>query len=84
MYQQQQKGSVCPYSIVLSVSANCKRIATDSIRRDSCKKTICSIYPSSIVEGQHMYRQEEDGLTLGQLKKKSCTHSDSTIKGQLR
>ena len=44
----------------------------------------CSVYPSSIEEGQHMYRHEEDGLTPGQLKNKYCTHSDRTLKGQLR
>ena len=31
-----------------------------------------------------MYRQEEDGLTPGQLKRKIRTHYDRTIKGQLR
>ena len=57
-------------------------------RQHADRKTICNIYPSSIVEsrfffcsiyrrssiveGQHMYRQEDDGLTPGQLKKKKA------------
>ena len=48
------------------------------------RKKNCSIYLGSIVEGQHMYRQEEDNLTPGQMEKKIGTHSDHTIKGQLR
>ena len=59
-----QNCSIYPSSIGSTIAVKKKMQHTSYyyIRIVEPRKTFCSIYPSSIVEGQHMYRQEEDGL----------------------
>ena len=51
MYEHQQKGSVCAKGIVLSVSANCKLIATDSSRRGSRKEINAALILAALWKG---------------------------------